>query len=207
MSRVLLFVFLFNSSFLLLVSNSYASKKILILGDSLSAAYGISKEQSWVTLLDKKLKKIESGYEMINASITGSTTANGLTRLPQLLKAHQPDLLMLELGGNDGLRGLSLKKMKKNLQKMVEMSQDTGASVFLIGIKIPLNYGPMYTELFDKVYSQLQSKYDLPLVPFLLDGVATNPALMQSDRIHPNAKAQPVLFKNVWKVLEPELNK
>lgn len=187
------------------VANSYASKRILILGDSLSAAYGISKEQSWVTLLDKKLKKINLDYQIINASITGSTTANGLTRLPKLLATHNPDLVMLELGGNDGLRGLSLKNMKKNLQQMIDLSQDAGAEVFMIGIKIPLNYGPMYTLMFDRVYSQLQSKYKLPLVPFLLDGVATNPALMQSDRIHPNAKAQAIILDNVWIVLKQVL--
>ena len=180
----------------------YAEQKILLLGDSLSAAYGIPKEQSWVNLLRNKLKQIDPEFEIINASITGSTTANGLKQLPELLKSHQPDWVLLELGGNDGLRGLSLKSMKINLEKMIKLSKNAGAKVILIGIKIPPNYGPVYTRMFDKVYSQLSKQYDLPLVPFLLKDVAIKPELMLPDRLHPNEKAQPIIFNTVWQTIK-----
>jgi len=180
----------------------YAEQKILLLGDSLSAAYGIPKEQSWVNLLRNKLKQIDPEFEIVNASITGSTTANGLKQLPELLKSHQPDWVILELGGNDGLRGLSLKSMKINLEKMIKLSKNAGAKVILIGIKIPPNYGPVYTRMFDKVYSQLSKQYDLPLVPFLLKDVAIKPELMLPDRLHPNEKAQPIIFNTVWQTIK-----
>src|SRR5699024_5032134 len=184
----------------LAVSPLYAAKRptVLIMGDSLSAAYGIEQGAGWVSLLHKRL---EGKAEVVNASISGETTAGGATRLPGLLRQHAPDIVLLELGGNDGLRGLSPQQMRDNLGAMIEASQAAGAQVLLVGIDIPPNYGEAYRNAFTGVYRQLAEKYDLALVPFLLEGVALDPALMQDDGIHPTAAAQPRLLETVWSKL------
>ena len=173
--------------------------RMLILGDSLSAAYGIPVEKGWVNLLRGKLDK---NIEIINASISGETTQGGLTRLPAALEQHKPDILLLELGANDGLRGISTKVMHDNLNKMIEMARTKGMAVALLGIKIPPNYGIDFTQKFEKVFSDLADKYKLPFDPFFLDGVATNYDLMQIDGLHPNVKAQPIILKNVMPIVK-----
>jgi acyl-CoA thioesterase-1 len=182
-----------------------AEKTIVVLGDSLSSGYGLATEQSWVSLLEQRLAKEGYGYEVVNASIAGDTSAGGLSRLPQLLARHRPAIVILELGGNDGLRGLPVEKLRDNLERMIDLSRAAGARVVLTGIQIPPNYGPGYTKALASVYTSLAKEQSLPLVDFLLEGVALHPELMQRDRIHPNAKGQVVLFDNVWHVLEPLL--
>jgi acyl-CoA thioesterase-1 len=182
-----------------------ADKTIVVLGDSLSSGYGLATEQSWVSLLEQRLAQEGYGYEVVNASIAGDTSAGGLARLPQLLARHRPAIVILELGGNDGLRGLPVEKLRANLERMIELARAAGARVVLTGIQIPPNYGPGYTKSLASVYTGLAKEQDLPLVDFLLEGVALHPELMQRDRIHPNARGQAVLFDNVWRVLEPLL--
>jgi len=200
---------------LLLISGEVAAKQtseaetsnktsVLVWGDSLSAAYGIPQEKGWVSLLQEQYK---DELDIINASISGETTQGGVTRLPDALKAHKPTLLLLELGANDGLRGFKTEVMQENLQGMIEMSQAVGAKVVLLGIRIPLNYGFTYTQKFEKVYVDLAEKYDLPLLPFLLEPVALDFDLMQRDGLHPTAAAQPKVLKHVLTVLEPEIEK
>ncbi len=174
---------------------------IVVVGDSLSSGYGVEVEQSWVALLDDHLDSEGYGYRVINASIAGDTSAGGRARLPRLLAAHDPQVVVIELGGNDGLRALPIERMRENLASMIESSQQHGAHVILTGIQIPPNYGPAYTQAFAAVYPELASAYDIPLVDFLLDGVALEEGLMQADRIHPNAEGHVVMFKNVWSVL------
>lgn len=175
---------------------------ILVWGDSLSAAYGIPVEKGWVSLLQNKLG---DRYKVINGSISGETTIGGLTRLPDALETHQPDYLLLELGANDGLRGLATDKMQENLKQIIELTQEANAKPVLLGIKIPPNYGMVYTERFDKVFSDLAEQYTIPLLPFLLDRVALDYDLMQADGLHPTADAQPLILENVWAVLEKVL--
>lgn len=176
--------------------------RLLVVGDSLSAAYGIDKEDGWVSLLAERLGDQAS---VINASISGETTSGGAERLPDLLRQHEPEIVLLELGGNDGLRGLPPGQMRSNLADMIERSQSFGAEVLLLGIDIPPNYGQAYRDAFQTVYSELSDEYDVPLVPFLLQDIATQDALMQEDGIHPTAKAQPTIIDNVWPTLEPLL--
>jgi len=173
---------------------------VLVWGDSLSAAYGIPQEKGWVSLLQEKYK---DQLDIVNGSISGETTQGGLSRLPQALKLHKPTLLLLELGANDGLRGIQTKVMQENLQKMIEMSQAEDVKVVLLGIRIPLNYGFVYTQKFEKVYVDLAEKYDLPLLPFLLETVALDFDLMQADGLHPTADAQPKVLEHVLTLLEP----
>ncbi|APX92418.1 arylesterase [Halomonas sp. 1513] len=172
---------------------------LLVLGDSLSAAYGIEQEEGWVHLLNERL---DGEVRVVNASISGETTAGGAERLPDLLGQHEPQLVLLELGGNDGLRGLPPRQMQQNLAGMIEASQSADAEVLLLGIDIPPNYGQAYRDAFTGVYLSLAEEYDVPLVPFLLEGVALEEGLMQSDGIHPTASAQPVILDNVWPALE-----
>lgn len=179
--------------------------KILVFGDSLSAAYGIEPEEGWVTLLAERLQNRSYPVTVANASVSGETTSGGLARLPAALQAHQPDLVILELGGNDGLRGLPVPQMRSNLQQMIELSLASGAEVLLVGIQIPPNYGPRYTEPFYAQYQELAEQYELALLPFLLEGIAENPALMQGDGVHPIADAQIMILDNVWPVLTPML--
>jgi acyl-CoA thioesterase-1 len=179
---------------------------ILVVGDSLSAGYYMPLEQAWPSLLEKRLAGNGHSYRVVNASITGDTTQGGLTRLPRLLTLHEPDIVIIELGGNDGLRGIGIDVTRQNLSAMIEASQAAGASVLLTGIMLPPNYGQTYTERFQAIYPDLARQYELPLVPFLLEGVALDPALMLDDGIHPNAIAQPRLLDNVWAVLAPVLD-
>jgi acyl-CoA thioesterase I len=178
--------------------------RILVLGDSLSAAYGLKLEQGWVSLLERRLAE-KFPHKVINASVSGETTGGGLARLPALLKEHQPDLVILELGGNDGLRGHPLNIMQRQLADIVEKSRAAGAQVLLVGMQIPPNYGSRYTEQFRTTYPRLAEQYQLPLVDFFLQGVALQPGLMQQDGIHPTAEAQGKLLDNVWPVLLPLL--
>lgn len=176
-----------------------AAPKLLVMGDSLSAAYGIERESGWVQLLDERLA---DEIEVINASISGETTSGGATRLPELLRQYRPDIVLLELGGNDGLRGLPPPQMRANLADMIETSQQAGAEVLLLGIRIPPNYGQAYADAFSRVYRTLAERYDVPLVPFILEGIALDDSLMQDDGIHPTAEAQPLVLDNIWPALE-----
>ncbi len=191
-----------------LAIHSYAANKtenILVLGDSLSAGYGIQVERGWVSLLQDQLAK-EHHLQMINASVSGETSSGGVTRLPALLAQHKPKIVILELGANNGLRGQPLKLLHQDLQTMIDASKKAGAKVLLVGIQIPTNYGPRYTREFKEIYPQLAVKNDLPLVPFLLEGVATRNELFQSDGLHPNAEAQPLIASNVSTILMKMLN-
>ncbi|RKD85656.1 arylesterase [Kushneria marisflavi] len=175
------------------------AETLLVVGDSLSAARGIDRDEGWVNLLRQRLDAEAPGqHRVVNASISGDTTAAGLERLPDALGTYHPDIVLLELGGNDGLQGLPPQRMQDNLAQMIEKSQASGARVVLLGILIPPNYGKTYTRAFANVFPTLASRYDVPLVPFILDGVALNADLMQDDRIHPNAKGQPIMLDNIW---------
>lgn len=176
--------------------------KILVWGDSLSAAYGIPVDKGWVNLLQQKL---QNNAVINNSSISGETTAGGLTRLPAALQTYQPDYVLLELGANDGLRGIKIDTMQANLEQMIQLAQQAKAKVVLLGIKLPPNYGSAYTQKFEAVYTSLAKQYNLPLVPFLLDGIAQNWDLVQADGVHPTAAAQPIVLDNVWKVLQSVL--
>lgn len=197
---VLLIVTFASSSISAEPVNADAGPTLLVMGDSLSAAYGIEHDEGWVNLLAERLK---SDARVINASISGETTSGGLQRFTELLRQRQPDIVLIELGGNDGLRGLSPNQMQANLASMIEQSQDAGAQVLLLGIDIPPNYGQAYRDAFTGVFYSLAEEYDVALVPFLLDDIALNDALMQSDGIHPTADAQPIILDNVWPELEP----
>jgi len=184
-----------------------ADRTILVFGDSLSAAFGIRPEQGWVTLLSQRVRDQAYGYQVVNASVSGETTEGGLERLPRALQLHRPSVVVLELGANDALRGLPLSTTRANLGKMIELAQGAGARVLLVGIRIPPNYGPRYTEEFASIFPALAGQYHLPLVPFLLQDVALNPARMQEDGMHPNATGEPTVLENVWPHLKPLLNK
>ena len=178
---------------------------IVILGDSLSAAYGMEVSQSWPSLLQARLTDNGYAYRVFNSSITGDTTQGGLARLPRLLEKHQPAVVILELGGNDGLRGLPLQVSNDNLSAMIEQSQSMNASVILAEMRIPPNYGRTYTEKFNQMFTSLTLQYGISLLPFLLDDIALQPDLMMADGIHPTAKAQPLVLEKVWLQLEPLL--
>jgi acyl-CoA thioesterase-1 len=179
-----------------------ADNTVVVIGDSLSSGYGLGAGPSWVTMLADRLGAKAYGYEVVNASIAGDTSAGGLARLPRLLAAHDPGIVIIELGGNDGLRGQPVSQLRQNLGRMIETVQDSGARVVLAGIQIPPNYGPTYTESLAAVYGELSSEYGVALVPFLMDGVALQPELMQGDGIHPNAAGQAPMLENVWSVLK-----
>ncbi len=168
-------------------------QKLLILGDSLSAGYGMTQQQGWVHLLQQQLQQDKSGWQLINASISGETTKGGLARLPELLKTHQPDAVLIELGGNDGLRGFPLTELEKNLTAMLSLVKQHQARAILMQIRIPPNYGPRYTRQFVDLYPQLAEKHQVQYWPFFMDQIATKPELMLSDGIHPNEKAQPII--------------
>lgn len=190
--------------FIALFSFSAHAKTILVIGDSISAGYGIELKDGWVALLDEKLK-LQGEYEVINASVSGDTTAMGLARTEPLLAKHKPDIVVIELGGNDGLRGFPIKVMRNNLEKIANLSLSAEAKVLLVGIQIPPNYGSRYTDEFFKTFQVVSEKFSLPLVPFILHDVAVKPELMQSDGVHPIAEAQNILLDNVWPFLEPLL--
>jgi acyl-CoA thioesterase-1 len=191
---------------MLIVPYAAAANTILIVGDSLSAAYGIPVEQGWVRLLERQLSAQCEHCSLVNASISGDTTAGARARLPQAIERHQPRIVVLELGGNDGLRGLSLAEMKQNLAAMIELARARGARVLLVGVQLPPNYGSRYTQRFEGVYRELAQEYGVVLLPSLVDGVGTREDLMQADGIHPNARAQPLIMARVWAHLEPLLD-
>jgi acyl-CoA thioesterase I len=180
---------------------------ILVVGDSLSSGYGVSVDATWVALLDKRLAGQGYVYRVVNASVSGETTGGGRARLTRALQLHKPAIVILELGGNDGLRGLPLRQMRDNLEAMIAQVRTAGGQPVLVGMRIHPNYGPAYTEGFHAVFGELAKKHSLPLVPFLLEGVAFNDTLMQPDAIHPNTQAQPVLLNNLWPTLRPLLQK
>jgi len=185
--------------------SSWAQVKpvILVLGDSLSAEYGLPRGTGWVNLLESQLTKDQSPWTIFNASISGETSSGGLTRLPALLSEKNPGIVLIELGANDALRGLPVKQTESNLQKMIQMSKKSGAKVLLCGIQIPSNYGQTYTMQFKQIYPQLAKQERIELLPFFLEGVATKPELFQADRLHPNVQAQSIIFKNVWGSMAP----
>jgi acyl-CoA thioesterase-1 len=199
--------FLFAVIVLLMPVSAMAKPIIVVLGDSISAGYGIEVEEGWVALLQKKLIETKNNYSIINASISGDTTAGGLARVDQILTEQKPDIVLLQLGANDGLRGLSPVQMKSNLAEIVHRAQKAGAKVILLGMKIPPNYGKRYVDMFYNVYPQLAKELDIPLVPFLLEDVALDKDLMQTDGLHPNAKAQPILAEKIEPYLFPLLEK
>ncbi|MET0658807.1 MAG: arylesterase [Steroidobacteraceae bacterium] len=180
---------------------------ILVMGDSLSAGYGMRITQSWVALLEQRLRQAGYGYRVINASVSGETTGGGRARLSRALAQHQPTILILELGSNDALRGLPLTTMRANLDAMITSAQGARASVLLVGMRIPPNYGEAYSSQFSATFSALSRKHGIPVVDFLLDKVALQPALMQADQLHPTVQAQPILLDNVWPQLLPLLRK
>ena len=182
------------------------SPVILVLGDSLSAEYGLARGTGWVHLLEQQLEKDKSPWTVFNASISGETSSGGISRLPSLLTQKQPGIVMIELGANDALRGLPIAQTETNLRRMIQMSKKSGARVLLFGIQIPTNYGQSYTTQFKKLYQQLANEEQIELLPFFLEGVATKPELFQADRLHPNVKAQSILFKNVWGSMGPFSN-
>lgn len=180
---------------------------LLVLGDSLSAEYGLQRGSGWVALLANRLQQSGSNYTVVNASISGDTTSGGRTRLPALLKQHRPTIVIIELGGNDGLRGLPVARMKDNLAAMVRAGQSAGAQVIVAGIRIPPNYGRNYTEGFYGAFADVAKQSNAALVPFILEGFTDSPDFFQADRIHPSAQAQARILLTVWPVLEPLLSK
>lgn len=182
-------------------ANLAKPQTIVIFGDSLSSAYGISLDEGWVSLLQQRLAKQKRNDQVVNASITGETTSGGLSRFSDMLKTHKPSIVMIELGGNDGLRGLSSDETYENLNAMIQQAQKNKVKVLLLGMKIPPNYGFKYSQQFSENYQILAKKHKIQYVPFFLDGVAGNTNLIQADGIHPTAKAQPQLLENVWPIL------
>jgi acyl-CoA thioesterase-1 len=188
------------------VSAQQHSPTLLVFGDSLSAGYRMPVEDGWVSLLDDKIKMLGIDYRVVNASVSGETTDGGLSRLPATLATHKPAIVILELGGNDGLRGIPVANIKRNLITMVQMSQEVGAKVILAGMQIPPNYGPRYTDPFTAQFEEIAQDLGLPLIPFLIDGIAQQAELMQDDGIHPKAEAQGMVLDNVWPILETVLS-
>jgi acyl-CoA thioesterase I len=197
--------------FVLIVASASAHAEapvILVFGDSISAGYGLARaEPGWVELLKTRLNAQGYGYQVVNASVSGETTAGGLARLPRALELHHPKILILELGGNDGLRALPIAQMRANFAQMIELASAAGAKVLILGMRMPPNYGQQYTDQFAMVFSDLARDKKLPLVPFLLTDIALSQSLLQGDDIHPNAAGQPVLLENVWPTLKPLLQK
>jgi acyl-CoA thioesterase-1 len=195
---------------LLLVGHGHASANepvILVLGDSISAAWGINTEQGWVALLQQRLKEKKYSYQVINASVSGDTSRTGLNRLDNALNQHKPSIVIVALGGNDGLRGLPISETESSLSSIIEKSQQAGLSVLLAGVRLPPNYGVYYNSQFADMFQRLASKYNVPLVPKILGQVADNPELMQADRTHPTAEGQVQVLENVWPSLESLLEK
>jgi len=181
------------------------ARSIVVLGDSISAAYGIEVQQGWVSLLQQKLNQQGYDYNIHNESISGDTSAGGLARIDKALSQHQPNIVLLELGANDGLRGLSPKAMQANLTKIIQRSKKSGAKVLLLAMRLPPNYGKRYIDLFYNVYPQLAKDEQITLVPFILEEVALKKELMQADGLHPNAKGQPIIRDRVFKYLQADL--
>ena len=192
---------------LLVLPQIAAAATVLVFGDSLSAGYGLSQEQGWVTLLERKLRDTKADYKVVNASISGETTAGGRTRIETALATYRPAIVILELGANDGLRGQNLEAMRANLEAMVKACRKFKSAVVLVGMRLPPNYGPAYTEKFQGVFAAVARDRKLPLVPFLLDGFAEKREYFQADGFHPTAQAQPLIAETVWKVLQPLLKR
>lgn len=182
-----------------------AEKSILVLGDSLSSAYGIARDRGWVALLEARLKREQPDYIVVNASISGETSGGGRVRLKPLLERHRPAIVVLALGGNDGLRGMPITQMRTNLAASIRETQANGARVLLVGVKMPPNYGEVYTQSFDAAFRELAKAHRVPLVPFLLEDFAGKPEFFLPDRIHPSEAAQPLMFERVWPALRPLL--
>ena len=201
---------LFIGTLLVFNHTAFAASKtpaaILVLGDSLSGAYGISTEQGWVSLLQQHITDQGYPYRVINASVSGDTTRTGLSRIEAALRQHQPDIVIVALGGNDGLRGLAFSEIENSLANIIQQCQQNNAQVLLAGVRLPPNYGPAYNEKFAALFESLSQRYQIPLVPRMLDQVADYRELMQADGIHPTADAQPKIMKNIWAGLEPMLN-
>ena len=190
---------------LMLWAQGAVAGTLLVVGDSISAAFGLDSRQGWVALLEKRLSEEGFEHSVVNASISGDTSAGGAARLSALLVEHKPELVIIELGGNDGLRGQPLAQLQQNLASMVEQSQQAGAKVLLLGMKLPPNYGGRYTTAFAQVFTDLAEQKQVPLVPFFLEGVGGVPGMMQADGIHPTEAAQEILLDNVWPTLKPML--
>lgn len=182
-----------------------APKTVLVLGDSLSAEYGLARGTGWVALAEKKIKEQKLDAELVNASVSGETTSGGRTRLPALLTKHKPALVVIELGANDGLRGLPVAAAQANIKAMADASSKAGAKVMLVGMRIPPNYGRDYSEQFYAMYGKLSKELKAPLVPFMLDGVAEKTQLFQPDRLHPLAEAHPIILNNIWPTLQKSI--
>ena len=190
---------------LMCMAQNAAAGTILIVGDSISAGFGLDTRLGWVSLLEQRLAQEGHPDQVVNASISGDTSAGGLARLPALLTEHKPDVVIVELGGNDGLRGQLPAQLKQNLAGMIDSAKTAGAKVLLLGMKLPPNYGKRYTDAFAEVYTQLAAEKQIALVPFFLEGVGGNPQWMQADGLHPAAAAQKRLLDNVWPALKPLL--
>jgi acyl-CoA thioesterase I len=181
------------------------AKNILVLGDSLSASFGIPQQSGWVNLLQQLLQQQHPSYKVINASISGETTSGGVTRINGLLQQHKPKIVIIELGANDGLRGLPLKEMKKNLDQIIRQCKQANATVVLVGLRLPPNYGHVYTHAFEQTYTELASRHRITLIPFLFAGLEDSPRHFQNDNLHPTAAAQEILLNNIWQKLSPLL--
>lgn len=206
LNRKLTAVLMAISSFCLFIPfGTYAQTKpvILVMGDSLSAEYGLTRGTGWVRLLEDQLHKEASSWTVFNASISGETSSGGLSRIPMLIEQKKPGIVLLELGANDALRGLSIQESEKNLRKMIKLSKASGAKVLLFGMQIPPNYGQDYTKQFKELYPKLARQEQIELLPFFLKGMASDISLFQADRMHPNEKAQSILFQNVWSAMAP----
>ena len=190
---------------LLIGTQAAFGKTILVFGDSLAAAYGMAQSRGWVALLGERLKRERPGYDVVNASISGETSSGGLARIARALAEHRPAVVILELGGNDGLRGLPVAEMRRNLGEMIERAQTAGARVLVVGTRMPPNYGPEYTRDFEAAFAALAARHRAALVPDLTAGIGARLELFQPDRIHPNETAQPLLLDNVWSSLRPLL--
>ena len=199
---VIRFVLILLATTLMVPELQARQAKLLVLGDSLSAAYAMPEERGWVALLAQRLTTEDQGV-VVNASVSGETTAGGLSRLPALLNEHKPDILAIQLGANDGLRGLPIAQIEQNIAAMIELGRAAGAQVLLLGIELPVNFGPRYRGQLRAVYADLAQRQGTALVPFLLEGVALDPLLIQDDGLHPNASAQPVILDTVWPALRP----
>jgi len=186
-------------------AGSAEAPTVLVFGDSLSAGYGIDVDQSWTTLLQSRLQGQGYEHRVVNASISGETTEGGATRIHSTIERFEPSVVILELGGNDGLRGFPPERMRGNLRTIIQTSKAGGAAVVLLGIRIPTNYGARYTQAFEKIYRELAAELDVPWIEFFMDGVAMNEDLMQDDGIHPNATAQPILLDNAWPIIREAL--
>ncbi|MEG5263116.1 arylesterase [Pseudomonas sp. JDS28PS106] len=190
---------------LLLLSQGAVAGTVLVVGDSISAAFGLDTRVGWVSKLEQRMREEGHDDRIVNASISGDTSAGGQARLPALLAAHKPELVIIELGGNDGLRGQQPAQLQQNLSSMIDKSREAGAKVLLLGMRIPPNYGPRYTKAFEDAFSTVAEEKQVPFVPFFLEGVGGVPELMQADGIHPAAAAQDKLLENVWPALKPLL--